>query len=133
LLSQYCNICFRSVAVCYRRQLRLLRASVVNNSRVRNQLVFNCLPDVEGIVLNIHFQLTQMDRAFERIINVVFYFVVVCVVLSVVGIDPLVLFASISGFVLGFAFMIGAACSKYFEGLLLILVRRPYGKCRSIV
>jgi hypothetical protein len=69
-----------------------------------------------------------MDRAFERIINVVFYFVVICVVLSVMGIDPLVLFASISGFVLGFAFMIGAACSKYFEGLLLILVRRPYGK-----
>jgi hypothetical protein len=49
------------------------------------------------------------------------------------GIDPLVLFASVSGFVLGFAFMIGAACSKYFEGLLLILVRRPYGKCHCMV
>lgn len=50
----------------------------------------------------------------------------ICITLAAVGIDPLVLFASISGFVLGFAFMIGAACSKYFEGLLLIFVRRPY-------
>jgi len=36
------------------------------------------------------------------------------------------LFLSISGVILGFAFMIGSASSKYFEGLLFILVRRPY-------
>lgn len=36
------------------------------------------------------------------------------------------LFASITGFIVGFAFMIGAACSKYVEGVLLILVQRPY-------
>jgi small-conductance mechanosensitive channel len=29
--------------------------------------------------------------------------------------------------ILVFAFMIGSACSKYFEGLLFILIRRPYG------
>ena len=49
-----------------------------------------------------------MDRAFEGIINVVFYFVMLCVVLAVLGIDPFVLFASISGFVLGFAFMVSS-------------------------
>lgn len=65
-----------------------------------------------------------MDRAFENIINVIFYLILFCIILAVIGIDPLVLFASISGFVLGFAFMIGAACSKYFEGILMILVRR---------
>ena len=31
---------------------------------------------------------------------------------------------SISSFIVGFAFMIGEAASKYFEGLLFILVRR---------
>lgn len=67
-----------------------------------------------------------MDKAFERILNIIFYFILGCIVLAVVGIDPFIIFASVSGFILGFAFMIGAACSKYFEGLLFILVRKPY-------
>ena len=41
--------------------------------------------------------------------------------------DPLTLFLSMSSVILAFAFMIGSASSKYFEGLLFILVRRPYG------
>ena len=32
-----------------------------------------------------------------------------------------------SSVILAFAFMIGSASSKYFEGLLFILVRKPYG------
>jgi hypothetical protein len=60
-------------------------------------------------------KLFQLDKAFETIVNIFFYIVLACIVLAALGIDPLVLFASISGFVLGFAFMIGAACSKYFE------------------
>ena len=79
------------------KELTLLRASISNSSK--------------------------MDRAFETILNFGFYFVLFCIVLSVMGVDPLVLFASISGFVLGFAFMVGSAASKYFEGLLFILVR----------
>lgn len=47
-------------------------------------------------------------------------------VVAAVGIDPFVLFASISGFLVGFGFMIGNACSQYILGLLLIFVRRPY-------
>lgn len=41
--------------------------------------------------------------------------------------DPLSLFISLSSVVLAFAFMIGSAAAKYFEGVLFILVRRPYG------
>jgi Mechanosensitive ion channel len=88
------------------KDLRMLRASVANS--------------------------TKLDGAFEKIINIAFYFVLGCIVLSVFGVDPLVLFASVSGFVLGFAFMFGAAASKYFEGLLLIFVRRPYNIGDSI-
>jgi hypothetical protein len=48
------------------------------------------------------------------------------VILSQLGFDPLALFLSISGVILAFAFMIGSASSKYFEGLLFVLVRRPF-------
>lgn len=89
----------KSVDAVY-KELRLFRASVANAARV--------------------------DRSFERIINIVFYFIVGCVSLAILCIDPFALFAAISGFILGFAFMIGAACSKYFEGLLMILVSKPY-------
>lgn len=37
------------------------------------------------------------------------------------------IFFSLSSVVLGFAFMIGSASAKYFEGVLFILLRRPYG------
>lgn len=71
------------------KELRLLRASVANSSKI--------------------------DRAFESIFNVIFYTIVVCIILSQIGYDPLALFLSISGVILGFAFMIGSASSKYFE------------------
>ena len=71
------------------KELRLLRASVANSSKI--------------------------DRAFESIFNFGFYGVVICIILSQIGYDPLALFLSISGVILGFAFMIGAASSKYFE------------------
>jgi hypothetical protein len=52
--------------------------------------------------------------------------VVVTVLLVVLGLDAEAIFLSVSGVVLAFAFMIGTASSKYFEGLLFILIRRPY-------
>jgi small-conductance mechanosensitive channel len=64
---------------CY-KELRLLRASVASSSRI--------------------------DKAFERILNIFFYFIVGIIVLLILGIDPLLLFASVSGFVLAFAFML---------------------------
>jgi len=42
------------------------------------------------------------------------------------GVNPVVVFASVSAFIIGFAFIISSACSKYVEGLLMIFVRRPY-------
>ena len=41
--------------------------------------------------------------------------------------DPFSLFLSLSSVFLVFAFIIGSASAKYFEGILFILVRRPYG------
>ena len=78
----------KSVDTVY-KDLRLLRAAVANSSKI--------------------------DQAFESIFNVVFYVIVICIILSQVGYDPLALFLSISGVILAFAFMIGSASSKYFE------------------
>jgi hypothetical protein len=44
---------------------------------------------------------------------------VATIILSQLGFDPLALFLSVSGVVLAFAFMIGSASSKYFEGFFI--------------
>jgi hypothetical protein len=82
------------------KSYRLLSASIANSSRI--------------------------DRAFENIFNVVFYMVVATVVLAALGFDPVAIFLSLSSIILAFAFMIGRASANYFEGLMFILVRRPY-------
>ena len=69
---------------------------------------------------------SQLDLAFESLINVGFYFILWLVVLTIVKLDPWTLFLSLSGFILSFAFMFGSAASKYFEGILLILLQKPY-------
>jgi hypothetical protein len=58
---------------------------------------------------------SKIDHAFETIFNFGFYAIIVTIILSVLGFDPLAIFLSISGVVLAFAFMIGSASSKYFE------------------
>ena len=90
----------RSVDTVY-KELRLLRASVASSSKI--------------------------DEALENIFNIVFYAVMIIVILTLMGFDPLSLFLSLSSIILAFAFMIGSASAKYFEGLLFILVQRPYG------
>jgi hypothetical protein len=82
------------------KEFRLLNASIINSG--------------------------QIDRAFENIINIIFYSVVATVTLSQLGFNPLALFLSLSSVILAFAFIIGSASAKYFEGLLFIIVRRPY-------
>lgn len=69
---------------------------------------------------------SKIDKSFETIVNWIFYAVSFTIILGALGFSPMSLFLSISGVVLAFAFMIGSASSKYFEGLLFILVRRPY-------
>lgn len=78
----------RSVDAVY-KELRLLRASVRNAQK--------------------------LDQSFERIFNVVFYIVILCVCLAVLGFDPLAIFLSFSSFALAFSFMISRASSNYFE------------------
>jgi len=90
----------KSVDAVY-KELRMLKASVVSSSKI--------------------------DQALEKIFNIAFYVLLAAVILSQTGFDVLALFISLSSVVLAFAFMIGSASAKYFEGLLLILVQRPYG------
>ena len=67
-----------------------------------------------------------MNAASEQIINWCFYFVLVICGLAVIGLDPVALFAILSSFILGVAFMISGASSDFFRGLLFILTQRPY-------
>jgi len=78
----------KSVDVVY-KELRLLRASVRNAQK--------------------------LDQSFERIFNVVFYILILCVCLAMLGFDPLAIFLSFSSFALAFSFMISRASSNYFE------------------
>ncbi|KAG7354823.1 mechanosensitive ion channel [Nitzschia inconspicua] len=68
----------------------------------------------------------KIDQSFEWIFNILFFVVTMVIVMSILGLDPLALFVSVSTFVLAFSFMISRASSNYFEGLLFILCRRPY-------
>jgi len=68
----------------------------------------------------------KIDKSFEKIFNILFYFVIMCVILHTLGYDPITVFLSLSSVVLAFSFMISQASSKYVEGLLFILYRRPY-------
>lgn len=98
----------------------------------------------------------KIDRALEGILNVTFYSILACIVLSIFGIDPIALFLSLSSITVALAFMskylpcysiknnlylfnfshqflshfpvlaVGTASSKMFEGWLFILLRRPY-------
>jgi small-conductance mechanosensitive channel len=54
---------------------------------------------------------SQIDKSFENIFNIVFYGLIVVVVLSQLGFDPLAMFLSISGVILAFAF--STSCSHF--------------------
>ena len=89
----------KSVDAVY-KESRLLRASIRNSRR--------------------------LDKAFEGIISILFYIIMAAVILAVLGIDPLALFLAFSPVILGFTFMIGSSAAKFFEGILFILIRKPY-------
>lgn len=82
------------------RELRLFRASLANSSSI--------------------------DDVFELIINIIFYIISFFLVLLIVGFEVWEPILSFSAFFFSFSFMFGPASSKYFEGILLIFVRRPY-------
>jgi small-conductance mechanosensitive channel len=68
----------------------------------------------------------QIDHSFELVVNWCFFVVLAIITVAVLGYDPLALFLSLSSIILAFAFMISSASSKAFEGILLILLRRPF-------
>src|SRR3569832_669990 len=68
----------------------------------------------------------QMDLAFEVFFNFFFNNDVIFILLAIIGVDPFKILASITGFFVGFAFMIGGACSLWFQGLLMVFFRRPF-------
>jgi len=82
------------------KDLRLFRASLANSSSIDNSLAL--------------------------IINIVFFVVAIIVVLLIMGFKTWEPILSFSAFFFSFSFMFGPASSKYFEGILLIFIRRPY-------
>ena len=64
-----------------------------------------------------------IDRVLEQIIDGVFYFVLMLLILSVLKLNPWALLVSLSTLLFSTAFAIGPSLSKYIEGLLLIVVR----------
>lgn len=68
----------------------------------------------------------QIDEAFEKILNTIFYFILLLLVLFIFGVDPIGMFTAMTGLLLPLSFLFSSASSKYFEGILLILVRNPY-------
>lgn len=58
---------------------------------------------------------SQIDRAYERILNFAFYTVLGLVVLAILGISALSFVLSLSSVLVAFAFMIGPASSTYFD------------------
>jgi hypothetical protein len=57
----------------------------------------------------------KIDCAFESMFNVVFYVVVTCVALSILGFNPLTIFLSLSGVIVSFSFIIGTASAYFFQ------------------
>eukprot|EP00934_Nitzschia_sp_Nitz4_P000590 Nitzschia sp. Nitz4//scaffold1_size375055//116805//120596//NITZ4_000247-RA/size375055-augustus-gene-0.711-mRNA-1//-1//CDS//3329540958//590//frame0 len=69
---------------------------------------------------------TQIDKAYESLVNVAFYTCVWFIVMGVLGVDVQALVISASGVIVSFSFMIGTASANYLEGILFVLVRRPF-------
>ncbi|KAL7557212.1 hypothetical protein ACA910_001280 [Epithemia clementina (nom. ined.)] len=69
---------------------------------------------------------SHLDRSYEKILNYVFYFILGCVVLAILSLDPMTLLLTVSGLLVAFSFMIGPGSAAYFEGILMILGRHPY-------
>lgn len=82
------------------KQLRYFRASVGNSSVI--------------------------DQVLEQIVDCIFYFVLFLVILSVLKLNPWTLLVSLSTLLFSTAFAIGPSLSRYIEGVLMIIARRPY-------
>jgi len=67
----------------------------------------------------------QIDDAFEGLINMGFYIIVVFIVMVAIGLDTSKVL-SVSTVFISLSFLIGSSASRYLEGVLLVLARQPY-------
>ncbi|KAG7359816.1 mechanosensitive ion channel [Nitzschia inconspicua] len=67
-----------------------------------------------------------IDQVLESIIDVVFYFTLGLIVLSLLNLNPWPLLVSMSTLLVTASFAVGPSCAKAIEGILLIVGRRPF-------
>jgi small-conductance mechanosensitive channel len=67
-----------------------------------------------------------IDQVLEQIIDGVFYFVLLLSILCLLKYNPWTLLVSLSTLLFSTAFAIGPSLSRYIEGVLMIIARRPY-------
>jgi hypothetical protein len=70
--------------------------------------------EMRFLISSIH-NASQIDRAYEKILNLAFYTVLVIIVFAMLGISALSFVLSLSSILVAFAFMIGPASSTYFD------------------
>lgn len=68
----------------------------------------------------------QLDDAFENLLNIVFYVLMIVILLLIMQVDFLTVFSTLAGLILPLSFLFSAAASLYFQGVLLVLVRQPF-------
>mmetsp|Transcript_3675 Transcript_3675/g.7531 ORF Transcript_3675/g.7531 Transcript_3675/m.7531 type:complete len:894 (-) Transcript_3675:382-3063(-) len=83
------------------RELRLFRASVGTSSVI--------------------------DTVLESIIDPIFLFCLTTIILVILEFNPMAMLVPISSLLLAGSFAFGSSCAKAFEGIILIVGRRPYG------
>jgi hypothetical protein len=67
-----------------------------------------------------------IDKVLESLINPVYYCIVAVIMATIMGINIIATLVPLSTLVLGGTFAFGPACAKIFEGIILIVARRPY-------
>lgn len=72
-----------------------------------------------------------IDHALESIIDGMFNFLLLLVLLSLMRFNPWPLLVSVSTLLVSISFAVSSSCSNFIEGVLLICFRRPFGKSSS--
>jgi small-conductance mechanosensitive channel len=67
-----------------------------------------------------------IDNALEKILNIMFWFVLSLMLLSILQFNPYPILVSITSLLVSISFALGSSVSKYVEGILLIAIRRPF-------
>lgn len=68
------------------------------------------------------------DAAVESVVNALFWFCLIIFVLTELQLDPWAILLSLSSLIISLSFAFGSTASKYFDGMLFILLQQPYGK-----